>query len=651
MSEDAFQRQLRRVALERIGRIRARLERGFDAKARAEALREAHTLKGEARITGRSDVAELAHELEEWLASEASEAAESAVAERLVRLEELAGGALLAEERGAGSGGRAPDLEHTLLRVELAQVAELTRACSELRAVQRESGDLARELSELASAAVAIDREAVAGRLRSLAARARELTFEQDQRTRTLEDDLRQIRMLPLDRLFAHLRHAAERAAEELGKPVEVFTAGEAIAVDRQVLDAVSEPLLHLVRNAVDHGIEPGDVRAAAGKPTAGRIGLAAEQVGRAIHLTVEEDGRGLDLERVRNALVARGLASAEEARSATRNELLGRIFEPGFTTRREVSELSGRGFGLDIVRRRTESIGGSVSVTSEPGQGTCFVLTVPVSMVADPVVAVEVDDVVHAFATSEVDAMRDFSSVSVGRAGDGDVVRIGEDLVPLRDLGELLGGPPASRRRSLVVLAVAEERLALAVDRVLPVASAVRHGLDPFLQGIDVVRGTVSVAGRLAALLDGRELVRASRSRAVARARPERARGRALRVLVADDSELTRDVLVATLRGLGCEVREAVDGSRALEVLGEGAVDLVLTDLDMPVVDGFELIRRIRADESTRRLPVIVLTTRGAPEDLQRASRLGADAYLTKTSFRAAELAALIERHAQRGE
>jgi chemotaxis protein histidine kinase CheA len=425
-----------------------------------------------------------------------------------------------------------------------------------------------------------------------------------------------------------------------------VHVAGEGLAVDRQVLDLMSEPLLHLVRNAVDHGLESAEERERAGKPPAGTVGMSAEQVGRVVHLTIEDDGRGVDLEAVRRAAVERGAWSPEAAADAGREALLDVLFSPGFSTRGEVSSISGRGFGLDIVRRRVESIGGSVSLVTEAGRGSTFVVTVPVSMVADPVLPVEVDGTVCALATNEVVTMREADGVPAGRAGEAEVVQLDDEPLPLRDLGELLGGRARSDRDAVVVVRSAAGSVALAVDRLLPVSGAVRQALDPFIEELDVVRGSVTVDGRLVTLLDARELIRLAEERAATpKTRPEAAARRA-RLLVVDDSELTRDVLVSTLEGFGCSVVEAVDGVRALELLRTEAIDLVVTDLDMPVMDGFELLGRIRASEGSERLPVIVMTTRAAPEDLRRASELGADAYLTKTRFRTEELAELVRRH-----
>lgn len=637
MVDPTFSRQLREVALERVRTIRGRLARAGPEHL-AEALREAHTLKGEARITGRGDVATLAHDLEAALErGDAQEAIEA----RLHALEVAVGAPV------TGGAAAHPSFEHALLRVELSQVAELTRACSELRALVRATASLARELASLAAVDEHGAREEHGRRLRGLSRRARELAFEQDHRTTVLERDLRELRMLPIARLFEPLALAARQIAGDLGKPLEVLVDDGGSTVDRQVLDTMSEPLLHLVRNAVDHGIEPIDERLARGKPVVGTVHLRASQAGRTVRLEVADDGAGIDPDAIRRALVERGAWTSEQARARDREAVLAQLFEPAFSTRGEASEVSGRGLGLDIVRRRTEALGGTIRLETTHGEGTRFILTAPVSLVADPVVPVEVDGARYAFASSDVVAMSERSSLEVTRAAGTAIVRIEERTLSLCDLGELLGGEPRERG-AVVALRADGDELALAVDRLLPVTATVRQGLDPFLEGLALVRATVALDGRLVTLLDARELLRrtrrASPSSAPASLAPPVAS--APRVLVVDDSELTRDVLVSALEQLGCRVAEAVNGARALERLAAERFDLVLTDIDMPELDGLALLARIRATPQTARLPVIVLTTRAEGSFLARASELGADAYLTKAEFRTDALARLLAMH-----
>jgi len=640
MTEPAFQRRLRQIARERVRRIRELLAEPTPARIE-EALREAHTLKGEARVTGRADVATLAHELEEAIerdpaAGEAHLAAlERAVQERTE------------PSRAAGD----VDLEQTLLRVELSQVSELARASAELRSVQRDLDALTSDLAAHVAAPPA-DPAEDRRRLRSLSRRAGELAFALDQRTDVLERDLSELRTLPVQRLFDPLAHAARELGVSLDKPLEVTVDGGDAAVDRQVLDRMSEPLLHLVRNAVDHGIEAIDERAAAGKPVLGAIRLSARTRGREVRLTIADDGRGVDADQVRDALVARGVWTRAEADEAPRERVLSMLFSAGFTTRRTASEVSGRGLGLDIVQRRAESLGGGVEVASEPGRGTRVTVTVPASVVVDPVVPVEVDGSVYAFTTREVTSNREPSTLERREVGRAPAIRIDERTLPLHDLGAVLGGARRGPRGAVLILRAGGEEVALEVDRLLPVTAALRQAVDPFLDGVMVLRATVTLPGGMVALLDGREVVRRA-SRAAPQATPpalEPARAPA-RVLVVDDSELTRDVLVVSLGALGYEVTEAVDGARALDALAEGGFDLVLTDIDMPVMDGLELLSRIRARPETARLPVVVLTTRAEPRFLERASELGADAYLTKTAFHTDELARVVRRHVEPGD
>lgn len=626
MTPEALRRQLLQVATERLERITALLAQS-DAESRREALREAHTLKGEARITGRGDLAELTHTLEHAIEEDDAEAVER----RLRELVDAVRGPDGRDDESQAEPGRV-DLRHTLLRVELEQVASLSRACAEVRAAQIETARLADSLHALATRPPETAQRLI-GHLRSLAGEARDLVFSHDQRVEALEHDLRGLRTIRVERVFQPLRRAVEEVARALDKAVDLRVRGEEVAVDRQVLDLVAEPLLHLVRNAVDHGIESAEDRARLHKPPRGQIGLAARVEGNRIRFVVEDDGRGIDPE---------GLAASGSAG-------LHVIFEPGFTTRANATEISGRGIGLDVVRRRVEAAGGSVHVDSKLGLGARFDVVVPLSLSSDAVVELEVDGSRYALPAADVVSVHEH--VSTDTVGRATVVRIDDATLRYRDLGALLRIGPARRRAALAVLALDRRTVAVGADRVTHVPAALRHALDPFLEALAVVRGTVTIRDRLVTLLDPREVLRLALDANGARDSDEppdtdeAPTRRELTVLVAEDSELTRDVLVSWLGSLGCRVHEAAHGAAALALLEQQSVDVLLTDLDMPVMDGFELIEHAR--RARPELPIVVLSTRAQAPDVERARGLGAVAHLSKTEVDGRALEEVLARWA----
>ncbi len=644
MTRDSFAARFRNVARERITTVRAALDAGDPDEAR----REIHSLKGEARVVGFEPIARIAHALETLLAEGAPRAqVERAIAlvEHGLELDPSAEppGMHALLDRGAVDDAPAPSEQleaiatraaDAFLRVDMQLLAKLTRSISEMRATERSLLALSGQLAELTT-------EHDPSRARAVLESARRLAFDHRQRCDVVTDDLRRLRMVPLGQLFEPVPRAVAQLAAQLGKRVEVVVVGADVEVDRQILDVVVEPLLHLVRNAIDHGIEAPDVRRASGKPEHGRLTLRARATA-AVELEVEDDGAGIDEEAVRARV---GAIEGSDS-------LLDALCQHGFSTRADVSEVSGRGVGLDVVKRRIESVGGRLRLTTERGRGSTFALELPTSTVLATMVCAEVDGARYAISPHDVVQVLDAHATREEMAGGRRIVRVEGRPVPLFDLGVLTEQSPSSRPRAhLIVLRYGERSIAVGIDAFRGTRSVSEQRLDPFLEGIAIVRSVaVFASGELAVALDTAELIRrADGSRELERApaapAPAAARGR---VLVVDDSELTRDLVVATLRELGLDVLEAVDGAGALAKLEAEEVSLLVTDLDMPVMDGFELIRRVRLSRRSR-LPIVVLSTRGDDADVRRASELGADAYLVKSRLEIEQLRRVALRYVER--
>ncbi|AKF07305.1 hybrid sensor histidine kinase/response regulator [Sandaracinus amylolyticus] len=661
----SFQARFRVLARERLVVIRAHLAalgRGDDVAERgAELRREVHTMKGEARIVGEGDVANALHEVEEALAA-AGEGALSGeqVASLLARLDAIEVAVDDDAPRGEGGDDWAERLARSaggaVLRVDVGAVSRIARTVGELRIGE---SDLQRAIEGLSDIADAIRtrgddataRARAAADLRRLVVAMRQLAFDQHVRIDQLVSHVREVRMVPLGTLFERFPRAAQQLARELGKELRVEVRGADVQVDRQVLDVIAEPMLHLVRNAVDHGLEPPDVRRDHGKNREGTLELDASTEGSLVRIEVRDDGRGVDVLALQAALRERGIGAAEDVTTLDDEEILERLCRRGLSTRRTVSDVSGRGVGLDVVKRRVESVGGRLGLRTIAGAGATFSIEVPMSALLAPMLCAMADDARYALAPQDVERLEEMVASSVETVGRGLALRVDGAPVPLFDLATLLGRARRDprERSSALVIAHGGRRVAVAVDRVVGTLPVLQHRLDPFLEGATLVRSVALLAnGELAVALDVGELFRrADAGRAIAGAADsERARARSKRVLVADDSELTRDVVVSILREMQLEVIEAVDGRSALELIASSKPDLVLTDLDMPVVDGFELLRRVRAEPAWSSLPVIVLSTRWAPADLQRASELGADAYLVKNRIELDEVRRVVGAH-----
>lgn len=485
--------------------------------------------------------------------------------------------------------------------------------------------------------------------------RARENAFESHLRLQELQDDVRAMRLLQVGQTLHKYSRAARQLAGEQGKQLRVVVEGADVAVDKQVIDRLSDPLLHLVRNAVDHGLETTAERRKHGKPEAGTLWLIARQAGGDVEIEVRDDGRGIDPVQILRAAVSRGLLHADEAASLSPAEAFALIFRTGLSTREDVSDVSGRGVGLDVVKKQLEELGGTITVDSRVGEGTRFLMRVPISVALAAMFIVRAGDGLYAFPSTAVREALRLQPDQLEDAGDGQAIALPDGRVPVVDLGALLGGAAvrATDVAQVVVLQHGGARVALRVTSFLGEREIVQRGRDPFLAGCRLLGGTaVLEGGRLVLALRTGELFRlvgefggAARAAAVER----EAEARCV-VLIVDDSELTREMIASLLVRHGFETVEAVDGHDALTAIRRRRPDVVITDLDMPVLDGFGLIRKLRGDRELRDLPIIVMSTRGSEDDKRQAMEAGADAYMVKSSFHESKFISLVASYGPSG-
>jgi two-component system chemotaxis sensor kinase CheA len=504
--------------------------------------------------------------------------------------------------------GRAEALES--VRESLAQAREAVRGTAGEAALRRAETELSRVARELAS-----DRRALGGVATGL------------------DDEVRRARTLSFFEGCEGLERAARDVARSLGRAVRLEVHGGALELDRSLLQALREPLLHLVRNAVAHGLEAPEARRAASKPEEGRVVLSARLRGSRVQVTVEDDGRGLDLDALRARARARGLDEPEDDADAARLAFL-----PGLSTATEVTRVAGRGVGLDVVRTQVEALRGTVEVSTHPGQGTAFLLDVPLTLSTLRVLLVSAGGQTLALASESV--------ARLVRVAPGDIREVegrptwaaGDALVPLASLADVLGLPPGPprARRGAVLLATGTARALLVVDEVLSEQEALVRSLGERVRRTrHVSAAAVLPDGRLSLLLNPLSLVRAAGGRPSTALFPAPAAQRARRrVVLADDSPTTRALEQSILEGAGYEVVACADGAEAWERLQAGGADALVLDVEMPRMDGFALTEAVRASPRYSRLPVVLVTARGKPEDKARGLQAGASAYLVKSAF-----------------
>lgn len=469
-----------------------------------------------------------------------------------------------------------------------------------------------------------------------------------------LQDGVKRTRMLPLATLLPVLRRVVRDLAREKGVEAALELEGVETEMDKHVLEQLQDPLMHMLRNAIDHGIEPPARREVLGKPPRGRIQLRATRQGNSILVEVKDDGRGIDVEAVREAAVKRGIVSAEAIAVMDRQESIGLIFAPDLSTSPIITEVSGRGVGLDVVRRNVEALQGQVEVWTEADVGTTFRLTLPLTLVSTRCLLLRVGQQVCAISLGAVGRLVGVERDQVGLIEGKQAITYEGRPLPLVRLADVLqmaddAGWGEQPSRPAVILGAGGQRLAFLVDELLGEQEVVVKGLGPQLQRVPNVAGaTVLGTGDVVLILNVADLLKsAQRSPSiepiVLREQVEEERRRV--ILVVDDSITTRTLEKNILTTAGYEVRLAVDGQEGLARLMEGGCDLLVADIDMPRMDGFELTERVRADERYRDLPVILVTSLDTPADKARGIEVGADAYIVKGTFDQANLLETIQQ------
>ena len=479
--------------------------------------------------------------------------------------------------------------------------------------------------------------------------------------TRDLQQDLMRVRMVPFSNIAERLYRVARRAAKEVDKRVNLDIRGGSVEIDRSVLERMAGPFEHLLRNHIVHGIESRDERRHAGKHETGELLVEVRQEGNEIALTFSDDGAGLDLDRIRSKARDLGLVGANEIVSDARAAEF--IFHAGFSTASEVTELAGRGVGMDVVRSEAHVLAGRVSVDSEQGKGTRFTINLPLTLAVTQVVLVAVAGRVHALPAvlvEQVQQLRPQPLADAYRAGQ--LMWLGEP-VRLAFLGTLLGiedsVPVAQRSSPVLILRSAGERIAIHVDDVVGTQEVVVKNLGPQLARMSGIAGaTVLGSGEIVLILNPVQLAHMLRKDDAAATTHIDAnvdntapatREEVLRtlptVMVVDDSLTVRRVTQRLLSREGYQVVLAKDGVDALEQLQDYPPDVMLVDIEMPRMDGFDLTRNIRNDERYRHVPIIMITSRTAEKHRRHAAELGVDEYLGKP-YQEEELLDLLARY-----
>ncbi|MGB7520043.1 MAG: response regulator, partial [Spirulinaceae cyanobacterium] len=474
--------------------------------------------------------------------------------------------------------------------------------------------------------------------------------------TGQMQEGLTKARMVPFDRTASRLPIAVKRVSQELNKQAQIQLEGRETLIDKMILEHLSDPLTHLVNNALYHGIEPAEVRLKAGKTPAGKITVSAFHQGNQTIITVADDGGGIPVDVVKRKAVDKGLISSVEAQQISDQEVYGLLFQPGFSTNDQADNFAGRGVGMDVVRNSIMEIRGTVAIDSDLGKGTTFTIRLPLNLSISPALCCRVENTSIAFPMDGVEDVIDVSASQIQTNAQGETcIHWRDNLLPFKPITELLSynrrlgrrkmyrGKRQDELNSILVLRSAGNFIAVEVDQVLEEQEIVIKQLTgPVPKPLGIAGATVLGDGRVMPIADVLELMDLFHGRSnsggtwqennvPAKSTPEISQSEPM-VLIVDDSITVRELLSITFNKAGYRVEQARDGQEAWEKLRSGLpCNIVFCDIEMPRMNGLELLGRLQKDEQLKNLPIAMLTSRGAARHKEAAAELGANGYFTK--------------------
>lgn len=465
----------------------------------------------------------------------------------------------------------------------------------------------------------------------------RELLTQQDQLNKELDQSIMAERLVSVKTVLPRLQRSMRQTCRMTGKKAELFITGDSLNIDNLILDTIMDPLLHILRNAVDHGIEQPQERQLKGKPETAAISLSFERFGNSIVVRCKDDGRGIDINAVKSKALQMGLIDPEQV--VSEKALIELILQPGFSTRPDANQVSGRGMGMDVVAKKISDLRGSLNISSERNIGTEFIITVPQTLLKAHVILLKTDELLFGILSSSFDQITNIEPDAFAEREGMNCIMHNEQVYETKYLMELLGIRKYSkagekRRMTAILVDDNDAKSATLVDEAVSNGELVIKKLGKYIPRIGGIIGTVLTPdGTAAPVFDLKDLLRKP-SQLVAdylQQHREQSPVSVVNVLIVDDSSSARRSLSQAAKDAGYDVRTAIDGVEAITLIEERRPDLVLTDLEMPKMNGLELVAHLRASENTRNLPIVMVTSRSTEKHKAQAISTGVNSYVTK--------------------
>jgi len=673
------------TAKERLIKLEAgflKLEKGEgDKSLLKELLREAHTLKGEARMLGFNEISETAHKLEDFLVEIRDKRKEpiSVIDNLFEKLEELRHLVEKIEKKDEKKGEEPPQAESIRIKVELLEkVANLSletvlnfkqieKNNFYLRRLLKNSLEIKEEWEELKSAiktlGVKLNEPEKIGNfqqtlyeffehLREIWSKYETILANQAFISEELLMQSLSSRMLPLSTIFDLYPGKMRNMAKELGKKINFEVKGGEIELDKAIIEEINEPLVHILRNALDHGIEEPHIRKRKGKPEEGTISLKAMQEEGKVIIEIEDDGGGLNLDKIKKEALNKGIILEEDIKEVAGEvppAILKVISHSGFSTKEGITSISGRGVGLDVVKNTVENLNGTLRIFSYPNKGTKFVLELPLTIALLPAILIKVDKQLFALPTQWIESVLEVSANEIKQLKNQKLIEINNQPVSLLDLNQVMGFSSVEmtgKKSQVVIINHNQQLCAFVVKEILDQRDIIVKPLNKYLETRLVIGASILEDGNVVFILNTPELLKSISSYTIslpeAKLGPRKSK---IKVLAVDDALITRTLLKNILLSAGYEVVTAINGLDALQKLGQSKFDIIVTDVEMPRMDGLQFTAQVKKHEQFKNIPVIIVSSHETEEEKIRGLEAGADAYLPKSTFSQQILIETIER------
>lgn len=467
-----------------------------------------------------------------------------------------------------------------------------------------------------------------------------------------LEESVKNIRMLPLSTIFETMPKMVRDLSRKLGKKIDLKMEGETIELDKRILEGLKDPMVHLITNCIDHGIELPDERKNAGKNEDGTIKITAAPVGGYIEIAVEDDGRGISIDKIKERALKKGLVTEDMLSGLSNEQLINFVFEPGFSTSDIITDISGRGVGMDIVKKNIGDLNGLISIQSEYGKGSRIIIRVPLTLVTVRVILIECSSEVCALPETAIDRILNVKEDEIFTIGDSEVFRESGDILPIGRLSHILGFSKKEEEETeneypAIIIQGGDKKAAFIIDNIIGSETIILKNLTFPLAKVRNVSGAALLGdGRIAIVLNPADIIdsmKAIKPLPIKKFKEKEIEKKS--VLVVDDSITTRTLEKNILESSGYDVTLAVDGLDAYNKLQKKIFDIIVLDVQMPNMDGFAFTEKTRNTQEFSNIPIILVTSLESEADKRRGIEVGADAYIVKRTFDQSNLLETIKR------